>query len=434
MPVDPALLRALRQSVGNDPDNVPARLHLAQVLLDADEPDDALDEAAGVLMLEPANVEAFAIAADACDELGLLDRSVAYRRLLAALGAFDGRTAAAAPTASRRSRPSRTRDDRWDDDDEDLDDDVDLDLDREAGDDGDEDDEGEGADALRHGWISEDTDPVVTFTDAVGLDDVTRRLEALLVPLRHPDLAARVRRSAPSAVLLYGPSGCGKTLLTRTVAGELARPRFAVELAELLDGTSDGVDRIHAVFEAARTKAPCVLVLDDLDAISQESHDVVVQFLVEVDSLSEDDGVFVMATSTVPWDIDPVLRRPGRFDRAILVPPPNTPARVAMIEHHLADWPVKRLDVETLAGRLDGYSYSDLWVITETAAERALEAAYSSETPWEVTGAAIERVAAETRPSARSWLELAHGSVGDAAGAVTIYGDLLAYLRAHPVE
>jgi hypothetical protein len=435
MSVDPALLRALRQSVGNDPDNVPARLHLAQVLLDADEPDDALDEATGVLLLEPANAGAFAIAADACEELGLLDRSVAYRRLIAALAALDGRPAAPGPAPASRARTraagagAGAHADGWDVDEDDDDDvDVELDLDREAAEDGD------ATDAVRHGWIGEDTDPVVTFADAVGLDDVTRRLDALLVTVRHPDLAARVRRSSRGAVLLYGPSGCGKTLLTRAVAGELSRPRFAVELNELLDGTSAGAERLHAVFESARAKAPCVLVLDDLDALSQEGHDVVVQLLVEVDSLSDDDSVLVMATSSVPWDIDPVLRRPGRFDRAILVPPPNTPARVAMIEHHLVDWPVKRLDVEELARRLDGYSYADLWVITETAAERSLETAYSSETPWEVTGAAIERVAAETRPSARSWLELAHGSVADAAGAVTIYGDLLAYLRAHPVE
>jgi SpoVK/Ycf46/Vps4 family AAA+-type ATPase len=424
MTVDPALLRALRQSVGNDPDNVPARLHLAQVLLDADEPDDALDEATGVLDLEPANAEAIALAADACDELGLTDRADAYRHLLAALAALADAGAGRGPRAGRRSRPDRTvdLDDEDDRDDEDADDEIDLDREADA------------TDALRHGWILEDTDPVITFADAIGLDDVGRRLDALLVPLRHPDLAARVRRTARGAVLLYGPSGCGKTLMSRAVAGELARPRFSVELVELLDGTPEGAERLHAVFEAARAKAPCVLVVDDLDVLSQEPHEVVVQFLVEIDSLGGEDGVLVMATSTVPWDIDAALRRPGRFDRAILVPPPNTPARVAMIEHHLLDWPVKDLDVDALARSLDGYSYSDIWLITETAAERALEQAYASESTWEVTGFELDRVAADTRPSTRSWLELAHGSVGGAAGAVTIYGDLLAYLRAHPVE
>src|SRR5207249_3487489 len=122
-----------------------------------------------------------------------------------------------------------------------------------------------------------------------------------------------------------------------------------------------------------------------LDAMSPEPHEVVVQFLVEVDSLAGDDGVLVMATSSVPWDIDAALRRPGRFDRAILVPPPNTPSRVAMVEHLLVDWPVKDLDVDALARQLDGYSYADISLITETAAERALEAAYTRETPCEVS-------------------------------------------------
>jgi SpoVK/Ycf46/Vps4 family AAA+-type ATPase len=426
MTVDPALLRALRQSVGNDPDNVPARLHLAQVLLDADEPDDALDELTGVLDLEPANIEAFALAAEACDELGLADRATAYRRLIAALAALDGTTVPA--SLARRRVRAAGRDEDWDDDDLDDDlDDADLDLDED-------DDDADAHDALRHGWIVEDTDPPVTLVDAVGLEDVARRLEAVLVTLRHPDLAARVRRPARGAVLLYGPAGCGKTLLTRAVAGELSRPRFSVELPELLDGSAGGGERLHAVFEAARAKAPCVLVIDGLDALTGEGHDVDVPFLVEVDSLANDDAVLVMATSSVPWDIDPALRRPGRFDRAILVPPPNTPSRVAMVEHLLVDWPVKDLDVDALASQLDGYSYADISLITETAAERALEAAYTSEAPWEVSGFDIERVVGEVRPSTRSWLELAHGSVGGFAGAVTTYGDLLAYLRAHPVE
>jgi hypothetical protein len=440
MTVDPALLRALRQSVGNDPDNVPARLHLAEVLLDADEPDDALDELTGVLDLDPANVAAFALAAEACDELGLSGRATAYRRLLAALEALDGTTVPATIARRTRSRAAGEAAD-WDDedderfdadeeeDDEDADDaDVEIDLDRTHGDGGD------ASDAFRRGWIVEDTDPPVTFGDAVGLDDVARRLESMLVTLRHPDLAARVRRTAQGAVLLYGPAGCGKTTLTRAVAGELSRPRFSVELSEVLDGTSDGADHLHAVFEAARAKAPCVLVLDGIDAVSQEPHDVVVQFLVEVDSVAGGDAVLVMATSSVPWDIDGALRRPGRFDRAILVPPPSTPSRLAMVEHLLGDWPVQDLDLDALAEQLDGYSYADISVITETAAERALDAAYTSETPWQVSGVDIERAVGEVRPSTRSWLELAHGSVGGAVGAVTIYGDLLAYLRSHPVE
>jgi AAA+ superfamily predicted ATPase len=492
MTVDPALLRALRQSVGADPENVPARLHLAQVLLDADQPDDALDEVAGVLAVQPANLEAFALGARAAEQAGLPDRAVAYRRVLAALGGrsvepgppvpalpplwrADGRGARiAAPRAGiGRDRGDDLGDDRTGraDGPPGLDDDV-VDLgkldglaaragpgrdrpdrlpDRFGGGRGDGLDvpalpigvEGQ-ADAadlaeddaagLAHdlGWVVEDLERPVTFDDVIGLDHARRRLEAVLVPLRHPDLAARVHRTPVGGVLLYGPAGCGKTFLTRAVAGELGRPRLAAELLEILDGSVEGCARLRAVFEAARAAAPCVLVLDDVDALRAESHEVVVQFLVELDRVQRDDDVLVLATSRVPWDVDPALRRTGRFDRAVLVPPPDRDARSAILAHHLLDWPVRDVAVDRLAEALDGYSFADLWSIAETAAERALERAYATQSPWEVTGEELERVAAETRPSTRSWLELAHGSVARAGGALSVYGDLLAYLRAHP--
>jgi SpoVK/Ycf46/Vps4 family AAA+-type ATPase len=245
-------------------------------------------------------------------------------------------------------------------------------------------------------------------------------------------------KSLRGGLLLYGPPGCGKTFVARAVAGELKARFFAVGLHDVLDmwlGKSE--QNLHAVFETARRHAPCVLFLDEVDALGLKrsnlshsaSRNVVVQLLSELDSTrSDNEGLFVLGATNQPWDLDPALRRPGRFDRMLLVLPPDEGARAAIIEHHLRDRPRTGIDVKKLARKTEGYSGADLRLVCESAAEIALEASIESGTPRPIDGADIERSLRDVKPSTRPWFEVAknYAMFSNEGGT---YDELLAYMR-----
>ena len=168
-----------------------------------------------------------------------------------------------------------------------------------------------------------DVEPAgVRLADVGGLTEVKKRLEAsFLAPLRNPELRALYGKSLRGGLLLYGPPGCGKTFLAKAVAGELGASFLHVSLADVLDMYIGQSERnVKELFEVARTSAPCVLFLDELDAIggkrslnrSSGARTTVNQLLTELDGVgSDNEGVFVLAATNHPWDVDPALRRPG---------------------------------------------------------------------------------------------------------------------------
>jgi SpoVK/Ycf46/Vps4 family AAA+-type ATPase len=222
------------------------------------------------------------------------------------------------------------------------------------------------------------------------------------------------------------------------VAGELRARFFAVGLHDVLDmwlGKSE--QNLHAVFETARRHAPCVLFLDEVDALglkrSNLSHsagrNVVVQLLSELDSTrSDNEGVFVLGATNQPWDLDPALRRPGRFDRMLLVLPPDEAARTVIILHHLRARPTIGIDVARVARKTDGYSGADLRLVCESAAELALEASIESGTPRPIDTDDIEQALRDVKPSTRPWFEVAKNYAMFANDGGT-YDELLAYIR-----
>ena len=170
------------------------------------------------------------------------------------------------------------------------------------------------------------------------MDDVKRRLElAFFGPLRNPQMRKLYGKSLRGGLLLYGPPGCGKTFLARAVAGEMGAKFISVSIVDVLNMWIGNSERnLHEIFEAARRNAPCVLFLDELDALGHKRSQMTStsmrtignQLLTELDGVdSNNDGVFVLAATNAPWDVDPALRRPGRFDRMCLVLPPDATAR-----------------------------------------------------------------------------------------------------------
>jgi SpoVK/Ycf46/Vps4 family AAA+-type ATPase len=285
-----------------------------------------------------------------------------------------------------------------------------------------------------------DVEPAdIRFADVGGMSEVKERLEAaFLTPLRNPELVKLYGKSMRGGLLLYGPPGCGKTFIARAVAGEMGAKFIAVSLAEILDSFVGANERnIHEIFEVARRSAPCVLFLDEIDALGQKRSNLrssilrgtTTQLLSEMDGVANaNEGVYVLAATNHPWDIDVALRRPGRFDRTVLVLPPDVDARKVILRYHLQDRPVANIDLGRLAKDTEGYSGADLAYVCETAAERALLESARSGTVRMIEMSDLEVATRDVRPSTGPWFDIAR-NVTQFANSDGTYDDLLAYLR-----
>jgi SpoVK/Ycf46/Vps4 family AAA+-type ATPase len=420
---DPELLASLERALERDPAGTALRLHLALMYARCERWTESLSHAEAVLAQHPASPDALELAAQACAKLGQEDRGTGYRKLLEGLGspAATGSSSSAGPGNSEREEPAEpvaigeT---------EVLGADLEAFLDE----------------VLSRG--SEFDRPSVMLADVGGLTDVKKRLQtSFLGPLRNPELRRMYGKSLRGGLLLYGPPGCGKTFLARAVAGELGARFFGIGLHDVLDmwlGKSE--QNLHKIFETARRHAPCVLFFDEVDALGMKrsnlahsaGRNVVVQLLSEMDNVgNQNDGVFVLAASNQPWDVDPALRRPGRLDRMLLVLPPDSAARIAILRYHLRDRPVEEsLNVSSLAERTEGFSGADLRLVCESATETALEDSVRSGQARPITAMDLALAIQGLRPSTRAWFDMAknYAMFANDDGA---YDDLLTYMRSH---
>ncbi|WP_227998061.1 ATP-binding protein [Nocardia australiensis] len=282
--------------------------------------------------------------------------------------------------------------------------------------------------------------PKVSLADVGGMEDVKRQLDlTLLGPMRNPALAKTFGTSARGGLLLYGPPGCGKTFIAAAVAGELGANFYPIEIADILDIYTGASERnLHGIFELARRNAPCVLFLDEVDALghkrsqmsgSATMRTVVNQLLTEMDSAtSSNEDVFILGATNHPWDIDVALRRPGRFDRMILVTLPDSVARKAILHHHLRDRPVAGIDLGAIVKRTDGFSGADLAHICTSATQLAMAESIRTGQVRPVTMKDLEVALAQVKPSAGAWFESARNVVEFANNDGT-YDDLAKYMR-----
>jgi AAA+ superfamily predicted ATPase len=281
--------------------------------------------------------------------------------------------------------------------------------------------------------------PGLHLADVAGLAEVKARLEAaFLAPMRNPELRRLYGKSLRGGLLLYGPPGCGKTFIARAVAGELGARFLAVSFADVVDMYIGSSERnIREMFAIARRNAPCVLFLDEVDAIGQKRSQLrntpmrsaVNQLLLELDDVTGgNDGVFVLAATNHPWDVDSALRRPGRFDRTLLVLPPDPQAREAVFRFHLKDRPVAGINLAKLAAMTEGYSAADIAHVCESAAELALLDSARSGQVRMIRQDDLAAATAQVRPSLAPWFESAR-NVALFANEGGAYDDLAAYLK-----
>jgi len=396
---DSPLIDSLTAAVEARPDDLTLRLHLAELLVGAGRGAEAIGHAAQVLAREPGN-------------------ETAQRLMTTALGG--------PPPAARTDE---TVD--WAAMEQDLGDIVPPRFAKAA----DEPDPVQGY-ADRTFDVERST---ITLADVGGMQEVKKRLEvSFLGPLRNPKLRTLFGKSLRGGLLLYGPPGCGKTFLARAVAGEMGAAFISLSITDVLNMWVGSSERnLHDLFDSARGHAPCVLFLDEIDALghkrsqlhSSALRTLVNQLLTELDGVGGgNDGVFVLAATNAPWDIDAALRRPGRLDRTVLVLPPDAAARAAILEYHLRDRPVAGIDLRALAGATEHFSGADLAHVCETAAEFAMRDAIATGEVRMISQQDMTAAAREVRPSTDAWFATARSVAmfGNESGE---YDDLVAYLR-----
>jgi SpoVK/Ycf46/Vps4 family AAA+-type ATPase len=427
MAPNPAVIASIEASVASDPANFALRVHLADLLLDADRGQDALAQLEVVLQSQPDDIEALGLAGRAALIVGD-PRAPGWKRLHQALtgspsDAPEGTEAVLPESGSHPDPPigpvpaepgaSSSEEPDWDR-------------------------------FLKEVLIDAGHQETITLADVGGLVEVKDRLEqSFLGPLRNPELRRAYGAHLRGGLLLWGPPGCGKTFLARAVAGELGAQFVPVGLHQILDmwlGNSE--KQLHELFEAARRNTPCVLFFDEVDAIGHTRTDlgrsaarnVVAQLLVELDGVeTSNEGIFVIGATNQPWDVDPALRRPGRFDRTMLLLPPDADARAAILRYHLRDRPVRSIDYEELANLSEGMSGADLRLICDDAAEQALSEAIRTTVLQPIENKQLRAAIRSTRPSTAPWLESARNYVRYANSAGE-YDELANYLRRRKIR
>ena len=435
--MDSSVIIAIAAAVQAGPDNLALRVHLAMLLAQAERWVESLEQTQTILARQADHLEALELAARACETLGENERAESYRRLLAALGGKALEPVKPEPSSQSSGQPDLNTIPRFTEDG--------RPIPRFS-------DNGTGSpntgqpEALK---ITTDDEneileyevegPKVTLADVAGMQEVKRRLSlAFLAPMRNPELMKAFGKTTRGGLLMYGPPGCGKTFIARATAGELGAHFLAVGLSDVLDmyvGNSE--KNLHEIFETARRKSPCVLFLDEIDALGRKrsqmrnsSGNVINQLLSEMDGVNaKNEGVFVLAATNHPWDVDTALRRPGRLDRTLLVLPPDLEARASLLEMSLRDRPVQNIDVDGLAKTTEDFSGADLAHLTDSASELAMEDSMASGQVRSITMNDFKTALKDVRPSTRAWFETAknYAMFANDAGQ---YDDLLEYLKA----
>ncbi len=281
--------------------------------------------------------------------------------------------------------------------------------------------------------------PKVNFSDVGGMDAVKKEIELKIIkPLAHPELYKAYGKKVGGGILLYGPPGCGKTFMAKATAGQVDAKFISVGLSDILDmwiGNSE--KNLTEIFNLARGNTPCVLFIDEIDALGASRSDMkqstgrhlINQFLQELDGIDHDnEGVLIIGATNTPWNLDPAFRRPGRFDRIIFVPPPDAVSREAILKLKLKDKPTDGIDHASIAKKAVHFSGADIDALIDISIERKLEEAFEDGIPKPLLTKDLTTALKIHKPTTQEWFSTAK-NFAMFANDSGLYDDILKYLK-----
>ena len=281
--------------------------------------------------------------------------------------------------------------------------------------------------------------PTVNFSHVGGMETVKKEIELKIIkPLLHPELYKAYGKKIGGGILLYGPPGCGKTFIAKATAGQVNAKFISVSLNDILDmwiGNSE--KNLHEIFELARHNTPCVLFIDEIDALGASRKDMkqssgrhlINQFLQELDGIDNtNDGVLIIGATNTPWSLDPAFRRPGRFDRIVFVAPPDITTRESILRLKLNNKPTGNIDLQSIAKKAENYSGADIDAIIDIAIEQKLESSFSDGVPKPIETNDLLTALKKHKPSTQEWFSIAK-NFALFANDSGLYDDILTYIK-----